>query len=64
MEGYIQELLLKYGHPMPTKPVCTPHKCKPINYGASSQLVDDKDTSSPLDEAGVRRVQGIVGAVL
>jgi len=64
MEGYIRELLLKYGHPMPAKPVRTPHKCKPINYGASSQLVDEEDTSAPLNEAGVRRVQGIVGAVL
>ena len=64
MEGYIRDLLLKYGHPIPAKPQHSPHKHIPISYGAKQQFSPEADTSQPLDEAGIKRVQGIVGALL
>eukprot|EP00804_Cyclotella_cryptica_P014874 CCRYP_020376-RA/>CCRYP_020376-RA protein AED:0.41 eAED:0.41 QI:0/0/0/1/0/0/2/0/185 len=35
-----------------------------IIYGAKEQLLPDKDTSPPLDAAGIKRTQGIVGSLL
>jgi hypothetical protein len=64
MEGYIRDLLIKYGHPAPTKPQLSPFKSKPIAYGNKSQLVSEEEPSPSLDDAGIKRVQGIVGAVL
>jgi hypothetical protein len=34
MPGYIDNLLLKFKHPHPTKPRCSPYACLPISYGA------------------------------
>jgi hypothetical protein len=64
MEDYIDMVLTKYNHPWPKKPVFSPYKAAPINYGAKVQYSDDTDNSAPLNEAGIRRVQGIVGALL
>ena len=41
-----------------------PHKHRPIDYGATQQLVQTTDTSKPLNEKGIKRIQGIVGALL
>ena len=49
---------------MPKKPQCSPHRCKPINYGSKVQLTLEADTSKPLDAAGTRRVQKVFGALL
>jgi len=65
MDGYINEVLLRYGHPMPTKPQHSPHKHRKIVYGADAQLQPiEVDTSPRLDEAGTKRVQGISGSLL
>lgn len=64
MKGYIDALLLKYNHPKPSKPQHSPHQHRPIVYGAKEQLLPDDDTSPPLDDAGIKRVQGIVGSLL
>ena len=64
MDGYVEAVLQKYGHPKPTKPQPSPHKHKPIVYGQQTQETPEEDTSEPLDAAGVKRVQGIVGALL
>jgi hypothetical protein len=65
MDGYITEVRIRFGHKNPTKPQHSPHKHRPITYGAKAQLeTDDVDTSQPLDAAGVKRVQGIVGCLL
>ena len=64
MKNYIADLLIKLGHPMPNKPQRSPHRCKPITYGSKIQMAPEADTSKPLNEAGVRRVQKIVGALL
>ena len=64
MDGYILELRNKYGHLTPKKPQYSPHKHRPINYGATQRIVQPKDTIPPLNDTGTKRVQGIVGALL
>eukprot|EP00804_Cyclotella_cryptica_P013680 CCRYP_016124-RA/>CCRYP_016124-RA protein AED:0.29 eAED:0.26 QI:0/0/0/1/0/0/4/0/346 len=64
MDTYISALLLKYDHPRPRKPQHAPHKHREIIYGAKEQLLPDNDTSSPLDAASIKRIQGIVGSLL
>eukprot|EP00804_Cyclotella_cryptica_P024923 CCRYP_011831-RA/>CCRYP_011831-RA protein AED:0.37 eAED:0.37 QI:0/0/0/1/1/1/2/0/402 len=64
MDTYITTLLLKYNHPQPCIPQHAPHKHREIIYGAKEQLLPDKDTSPPLDTAGIKRIQGIVGSLL
>ena len=46
------------------KPQLSPHKHRPIYYGATQQLVQPTYTSQPLNEKGINRIQGIVGALL
>jgi hypothetical protein len=64
MNGYIDEVLLKYNHKRPTKPQHAPHAHREIVFGAKLQLAPDDDTSPPLDTAGIKRIQGIVGSLL
>eukprot|EP00804_Cyclotella_cryptica_P028768 CCRYP_018720-RA/>CCRYP_018720-RA protein AED:0.37 eAED:0.37 QI:0/0/0/1/0/0.25/4/0/1148 len=64
MDTYISALLLKYDHPRPRKPQHAPHKHREIIYGAKEQLLPDNDTSPPIDAAGIKRIQGIVGSLL
>jgi hypothetical protein len=64
MDGYIADVLLKYNHTRPSKPQHSPHKHREIVYGAKPQLTPDVDTGRPLNEAGIKRVQGIVGSLL
>jgi hypothetical protein len=64
MDGYITKVRIQFGHKNPTKPQHSPHKHRPITYGAKAQLeTDDVDTSQPLDAAGIKRVQGIIGCL-
>ena len=64
MNGYIAILLLKYNHTPPRKPQHSTHKHRDITYGAKMQLTPEEDTSPPLDAAGVKRIQGIIGSLL
>ena len=64
MDGYILDLRNKYGHLPPKKPQYSPQKHRPINYGAKQQIVQPADTSPYLDDKVIKRVQGIVGALL
>ncbi|KAL7425805.1 hypothetical protein ACHAXH_000792 [Discostella pseudostelligera] len=64
MKDYIDNLLIKYNHPKPRKPQHAPHAHREIIYGAKEQLLPEADTSPPLDEAGIKRIQGIVGSLL
>ena len=64
MQGYISDLLFREGHKAPTKPQASPHRHREIKYGAKQQFAPPPDDSAPLDEAGVKRVQRIVGALL
>ena len=42
----------------------SPHKHRPIYYGAIQQLVQTTDTSQTRNEKGIKRIQGIMGALL
>ena len=64
MDGYIAGLLLREGHAAPPKPQLSPHKHREIVYGATRQLSPEEDTSPSLGDAGVKRIQRIVGALL
>ena len=64
MDGYILELGNKYGNLTPKKPQYLPHKHRYINYGAKHQIVQPTDTSPPLNDKVIKRVQGIVGALI
>ena len=64
MPGYIDNLLLKFKHPRPTKPRLSPYACIPISYGAKTQLTPEVDTSALLDDKRKLRIQEIVGSLL
>ena len=64
MNGYIQKVLLKYGHPRPSKAKLSPHKHREVIYFATEKLTHEDDTSPPLDNQGKKRIQGIVGVLL
>ena len=65
MDGYIHDVRTRFGHPDPIKPQHSPHKHREIVFGATAQLIaDDIDDSPPLDAAGIKKVQGIVGCIL
>ena len=64
MPGYISNVRTKYDHPMPTKRQLAPHKHREIVYGQLTQLTHDEPYSPPLSEKGVKRIQGIIGALL
>ena len=49
---------------MPRKPQLSPHKCREVKYGSKTQLAPEEETSKPLNDAGIRWVQTIVGALL
>ena len=42
----------------------SPHKHRPIDYGATQQFAQPTDTSKPLNEKGIKRIQVIVGALV
>ena len=46
---------------MPHKPQLSPHKCCEVKYGSKTQLAPGEDTSKPLNDAGICRVETIVG---
>ena len=64
MDGYILELRNKYGHLKPKKPQHSPHKYRHIYYGSTQQLLQPNDDIPPLNDKGIKIVQGIVGALL
>ncbi len=64
MPDYIKNLLIKFKHPLPTKPRCSPYKCLPIAYGAKAQLTSEADTSDLLDDHRKLCIQEIVSLLL
>ena len=52
---YISEQLIKYD---------SPHAHRKIVYNAREQLIHNVDTSLPLNNAGIKQIQGIVGSLL
>ena len=64
MKNYIKNYLVNLNHPMPRKPQLTPQKSHEVKYGSKTQIAPKGDSSKPLNDAGIRRVQTIVGALL
>ncbi len=64
MDGYIENLLIKFKHPRPTKPCLSPYKCAPIAYGAKIQLAPAADASQLLHDDRKQRIQEIVDSLL
>ena len=64
MDGYILELRNKYGNLTLKKPQYSPHKHWPIDYGDKQQIVQPTDTSPPLNDKGIKRVQCIFGDLI
>ena len=64
MKKYIHNDLVKFDHPHPLKPQLSAHKYREIQYGSKVQKSMEEDTNPPLNVAGIKRVQGIVGALL
>ena len=49
---------------MPRKPQLSPHRCRKVKYGSKTELDPEYVTSKPLNDAGIRRFQTIVGALI
>ena len=64
MNGYIDKLLIKYGHPRPLKQQLSPHKHREVTYGAKEQLPPEEDPIPALYNKGTKRIQRIVGTIL
>ena len=64
MGGYVLDLRNKYQHMQPLKNQYSPHKHRPMGYGATQQLVQTTDTSPPQNKKGIKRIQSIVGDLL
>ena len=64
IKNYIKNLLLKWGHTIPSKPQPSPFRHAPIIYGAKQQYTHSPDASPKLDDTGVKRFQAIVSALL
>ena len=64
IKKYIKDLLLQFVHKPPSKLQLSLKKNVEISYGAKAQMTHEEDTRPPLDEAGIIRIQDIVGAVL
>eukprot|EP00804_Cyclotella_cryptica_P025743 CCRYP_002937-RA/>CCRYP_002937-RA protein AED:0.42 eAED:0.42 QI:0/-1/0/1/-1/1/1/0/159 len=64
MQDYIANVLTKYNHPHPKKPVLLPYKAATISFGAKVQYTAEPDSTPALNKASVKQVQGIVSALL
>ncbi len=64
MPGYIHNVCTRYRHLMPTKCQLSPHKHREIIFGQTTQLTHVDPYSPPLSTEGVKRIQGIIGALL
>ena len=64
MPDYVQKALQRFEHPLPEEPEDAPHQHTEINYGAKTQMTKAPDNTPPLDKAGIKRLQSIVGTLL
>jgi hypothetical protein len=64
MPGYIYNVCTKYKHPMPTQCKLSPHKHCKIVFGQTTQPTHVELYSPPLSTEGIKRNQGIIGALL
>ena len=65
MKGCINNVRTRFGHPNPEKPEHSPHLHREIIHGAKQQYATNNvDTSPPLDAAGIKWCQGVIGCLL
>jgi hypothetical protein len=62
--GYIERALQRFQHLPPTRPQPSPHAWQKPNYGAKTQCAPLPDTSTPLDAAGTKHMQEVLGTLL
>ena len=63
MPGYVKRALLRFQHPNPSRPEHAPHAWNKPDYSSQPPTVEI-DLSAPLDKAGIKRLQEIVGTFL
>ena len=65
MKGYINNVHTRFGHPDPRNPKHSPHLHREIIYSAKQQFATNNvDRTPPLDAAGVKWCQGVIGCLL
>eukprot|EP00804_Cyclotella_cryptica_P017050 CCRYP_003285-RA/>CCRYP_003285-RA protein AED:0.19 eAED:0.21 QI:0/0/0/1/1/1/2/0/900 len=64
MPRYINKVLQRFQHPIPSSPQHGPHKPFPKKYGATAQDPIPRDDSAPLDSDSHKCIQQNVGALL
>jgi hypothetical protein len=64
MPGYINKLLQKYKHQLPTKPQHCPYTPAPKTYGAKAQAPLPTNISPKLSDTEIKETQRIVGSIL
>jgi hypothetical protein len=64
MPGYIQKVLQKYKHRMPTKPQHYPYATAPKQYGAKAQSPLPVNILPKLSPKEIKEIQRIIGSVL
>ncbi len=64
MPGYIQNILQKYKHCMPTKPQHCPYMAPPKQYGAKAQSPLPVNISPKLNLDKIKEIQCIIGSIL
>eukprot|EP00804_Cyclotella_cryptica_P006990 CCRYP_007118-RA/>CCRYP_007118-RA protein AED:0.30 eAED:0.30 QI:0/-1/0/1/-1/1/1/0/515 len=61
MPRYIDKVLQRFQHPVPSSPQNGPYKPYPKKHGAAAQNPIPTDASAPLDSDGQKHIQQIVG---
>ncbi|KAG7372528.1 hypothetical protein IV203_018671 [Nitzschia inconspicua] len=64
MPGYVDRALTRFPHPTPPRPEHSPHTWLKLEYGAKVHFAPADDSSPPLNAAGIKRIQEIVGVFL
>ncbi len=64
MPNYIKKKLQEYGHIIPTRLHSCPYHPEPRKFGTETQAPLPPNATHPLNTAGIKRVQQIVGSIL
>ena len=64
MPGYVDKVLHKFHHQVPTKPQHAPHIWTQPTYGKHQQYAPDPDNSPLLNKKDTKFIQGVVGSLL
>ena len=64
MPGYEKNKLQEYGHVVPNRIQSCPYAPEPKQFGATAQAPAPPDDTPILNDAGIKRVQKIVGSIL